>query len=730
MLNSKYQIRPIALSLAVAFSNSVIAQDNTAAKTLPAITISGQAANSYVVPVISSATRTETPIEQIPQSVVVIPRAVIDDQGAQTLSDVLRNVSNVTALDARDSNLTGFKIRGFASATIVDGVATPGVFQNQESLNGVDQISVIKGPSGGLYGGSQGMNYLTIGGAVVISTVEPVKTPVRKVGLSTGTYGQNGVSFDLNQPVNDVLALRLTGEYSKTDSETERVYHKRTSLAPSIAVTPNADTKIVLRLRDTGNETLDYPGLPRAAAGSPDVITGIPRSRFIGAQGLPPTTNDLKGVNLQWNQRLNEKWDFNLTWANNKMELKQFGAFNASVIDAFVGGFFGNQFGLAAQDIYGYHLWQNFNSTTLAPALTGKFETGSAKHVLTLGIDQERSSEDAFLRFSDPFAFGISPFTGFVPVSLVNYAAPIWITPSPGNLLGFDSAYSRKFDARTSYIQDQITLGNWSLLGSVRDTRIDLRNTDTVTGAVTNRSNSKTTPRVGAVYAFSPNVSVFAGYSEAVKTPSLAGGFGAGVTPELEEVAQTEIGLRLKDLQGVTASFALFDLTRKNVVTSGGLAGNYFTDQAAKGIDIDLRWQMNSSWQWIAAYTSQSAEYTGTKYAQVASFVGKQLFNVPKQTARLAARYDIRQGELAGLGLGLGLTHQSKLPGDSTNSFFTPATTVWDGQVSYQMKAARLGLNVSNLFDKQYFVPSNYFGGGQVLPAAPRTVTATANFSF
>ena len=114
----------------------------------------------------------------------------------------------------------------------------------------------------------------------------------------------------------------------------------------------------------------------------------------------------------------------------------------------------------------------------------------------------------------------------------------------------------------------------------------------------------------------------------------------------------------------------------------------------------------------------------------MASYVGKQLFNVPKEQLRLSTRYDFHTGSLQGVGLGLGVTHQSELPGDSTNSFFTPATAVWDGQVSYQVKGARYGLSVSNLFDKQYLVPSNYFGGGQILPGAPRALTATAVFTF
>ena len=76
------------------------------------------------------------------------------------------------------------------------------------------------------------------------------------------------------------------------------------------------------------------------------------------------------------------------------------------------------------------------------------------------------------------------------------------------------------------------------------------------------------------------------------------------------------------------------------------------------------------------------------------------------------------------------MTQHAWLPGDAANSFFTPAASVWDAQVSYQTGQARFGSNINNLLNEQYLIPFAYFGRGQVTPAAPRTLTATASFSF
>jgi iron complex outermembrane receptor protein len=730
---SRFQIKKLPLSMSLAMPafcllcNSAMAADVKtlvlpAVTVLPEVTVLGQADSSNASSG-SAATRTGTSIEQVPQSVVVIERAVMVDQGSHTLSEVLRNVSNVTAIDQRDANLTAFKIRGFAAATILDGAPMPGTFPNQLSLAGVEQISVVKGPAGGLYGGSQGMNTPTLGGAIVITTAEPTRAPLRQVGLSLGNFGQKALSIDLNQPVNELLALRLSGEASSKDTDTERVYFRRSALAPSLLLTPNSDTKLALRLRDVRNETLDYPGLPRAVVTQSEVIAGVVRGRFIGADDLPPTSNNAQGANLQWNQRLSDQWDFALTLARNRVEVTQAGAFNASVIDVYL-GMFGMPvaLGKVVQDVYGYRMGQQFESTVLSPSLTGRFTTGEARHTVAAGLDQERSSEDAFMRWSDPLGVGLSPITS--KINLAGSGQARWIEPA-GNSM-FDSAYVRRFKANTAYVQEQVQIGNWSLLGALRFNQLEIENR--AGGKIITKSSTHTTPRLGAVFAFTPQVSAFAGYAQAVQTPYLTT-FAKGVTPIAEETRQNEVGLRLKDWGGVTATLALFDLQRRNVATAAG-AVNYLSDQGSQGVDVDLRYRVNATWQWLAAYTHQTAKYTTTNFAQVAAYMGQQLFNVPERQLRLATRYDAASGTWQGWGFGLGVTTQSELPGDARNSFFTPASTVLDAQVSYQSKQLRYGLAVSNLLDKQYLVPSAYFGGGQVTPATPRSVTASAIFSF
>lgn len=702
----KFRQTPLAAALMLCLPQWATAQSQSAA--LPTVTVRASA-GTYEAPASRAATRTDTPIAHVPQSVIVVPRDMIEDQDAQTVSDALRNVSNVNAIDPRDTNNVSFKIRGFNAATVVDGIAMPGWFPNAESLSNVERIDVIKGPAGGLFGSGQGgSSYASAGGTVAITTPSPGAIPSRQVGLRVGSHSERGLSFDLNQPLGAEWAARLVGESSRKDSESNGIFFKRTALFPSLSWTPSADTQVVLKLRHQENTTLDYSGLP--VRGTLDTSAfELPRDLNIKAVGQPDTVQTSSGVNLSWDQRLNDVWRFQLLAAENKAFIDQRGVFVAPFgVVPLVG---------STVDLRGVRLWDKMKTTTLSPSLTGQFSTGAARHTLSAGVDHEKTHDDAFMTFSNGF------FGTLGSVDLLAPRFPAWVeAPTPST-----PDQQNVYESTVVYLQDQVDVGAWHLLGSLRHSRIKVTDVNPAFGYDNRSTNQKTTPRLGAVYDLSPQVSLFAGHGQGSKVPL----FGYYLTPPKPETfKQNELGVRLKNLGGVSATVALFDLTRHNVtVTDPATFAAYQSgQQRSRGLDVDLRWQATPELVWVAAFTRQTAQTEEDAFSP--GLVGKQLFNVPEQQLRLAARYDARSGALAGWGAGLGLTYRSRLPGTASNTFFTPAATVWDAQVSYRTTSARYGLSIANLSNKKYFVPAAYFGGGQVIPALPRTVALTAQFHF
>ncbi len=655
-----------------------------------------------------AATRSPVPVEQVPQSVVSIPRSIIEDQASKTVSDVLRNVSNVNEIDPRDSNNVGFKVRGFNAAMVIDGVSVPGWFQNQESLVGVQQIDVIKGPAGGLYGSGQAIgNYSTVGGTIAVTTKRPEAKAYREVGIKAGTYGRRQAHFDLNQPLNNAWAFRINGETDRSDSETQGVFFRKTALNPSLAWSPDAKTKVVIKARMLDNTTVDFSGLPRASANSHEPAAGLSRSTFVTVTGLPDTTQKSRGLNVQWTQVLNDDWTFKALAAHNTAEVDQRGVFPFPYGRA---GGFGTNVVLS-----GARLWEKLTSDTLQLSLTTAVKSGNALHRMSFGIDRDETRDDGFMAFAN---------LPFVMTDLSSNVRPAWGEPA------VPAAANQQRNSSTStvvYVQDQIQMGALHLHGSLRHTRTEAKDRYLDWGINNQSTNNKVTPRLGAVFNASDVLSFFGGYSQMARVP-----FGSlfSVAPKMEEAEQKELGLRIKGWNGVSATAALFDIQRKNAAVADpvnmGLSVQTGVQQA-KGLDLDLRWQASPSLAWIAAFTHQTAEITQDTNA---AWVGKRLFNVPEQTLRVAARYDVRQGDWRGLGLGLGATHRSSLAGDTSNTFFTPAVTLVDAQASYKRGNMRYSASLTNLLNKQYFAPMAYFGGGQVVPGMPRSLVVGVSTHF
>ncbi len=662
----------------------------------------------YTPALTQAATRSSVPAEQVPQSVVSIPRSIIEDQASKTVSDVLRNVSNVNEIDPRDSNNVGFKVRGFNAAMVVDGVSVPGWFQNQESLVGVQQMDVIKGPAGGLYGSGQAIgNYSTVGGTIAVTTKDPEAKAHREVGVRGGNYGRRNAHFDFNQPLSDAWAFRINGEADRSDSETQGVFFRKTALNPSLAWSPDAKTKVVIKARMLDNSTVDYSGLPRASASVNEPAAGLSRSTFVTATGLPDTTQKSRGLNVQWTQVLNDDWTLKALAAHSTAEVDQRGVFPFPYGRA---GGFGTSVMLS-----GARLWEKLTSDSFQLSLATAVKSGDALHRISFGIDRDETRDDGFMVFAN---------MPFVMTDLTTNVRPAWGEPA------VPAAANQQQNRSTStvvYVQDQIQVGAWHLHGSLRHTRTEAKDQYLDWGINNQSTNKKVTPRVGAVFDASDVVSMFAGYSEMSRVP-----FGSlfSTAPKMEEAKQKELGIRIKGWNGLSASAALFDIQRKNAAVADPLNPGFSVQtgvQQAKGLDLDVRWQVSPSLAWIAAYTNQTAEISQDTNA---AWVGKRLFNVPEQTLRVAARYDVRQGDWTGLGLGLGATHRSSLAGDTSNTFFTPAVTLVDAQASYKRGGMKYSASVSNLLNKQYYAPMAYFGGGQVVPGTPRTLVLGVTAQF
>ncbi|MEM9694486.1 MAG: TonB-dependent receptor plug domain-containing protein, partial [Myxococcota bacterium] len=193
------------------------------------IVVTGENEDDYLVPNASTATRTDTPILDVPQSIQVVPQQVLQDQQIIRVDDALRNVSGVVGTLEPFAGSSTLTLRGFSTDTFTGGPILRDGFRIRDNLStqeiaNVERIEVIKGPSSVLYGQNDP------GGIINLVTKRPLPEPFYELELQGGSFGLVRPSIDVSGPLTDDLAYRLNLSYQHEDSyrdyttDTERFF--------------------------------------------------------------------------------------------------------------------------------------------------------------------------------------------------------------------------------------------------------------------------------------------------------------------------------------------------------------------------------------------------------------------------------------------------------------------------------------------------------------------------
>jgi len=147
-------------------------------------------------------------------------------------------------------------------------------------------------------------------------------------------------------------------------------------------------------------------------------------------------------------------------------------------------------------------------------------------------------------------------------------------------------------------------------------------------------------------------------------------------------------------------------------------------EQQSQGVELNVAGEILPGWNVIAGYA-----YTDASITEDNTFpVGNSIDNVPEHAASLWTTYTLQEGNLEGLGFGLGLYYVGERPGDFYNTFTIPDYFRTDAAVYYERDQFRAQLNFKNLFDVGYFESAN--GRNRIFPGAPFEVLATVGWEF
>jgi len=333
----------------------------------------------------SVATKTSMPLLETSQSVSVVTRQQMDDQGSLTVAQALRYTPGVMSSPyGATSRYDYVAMRGFNDGSVdnlyLDGLKVMGDAGTYSTMQ-IDpyflgRIDVLKGPSSVLYGRS------LPGGLVAMTSKQPTAKAYRQVQATLGSNAQKSIGVDLGGPLDDdgMLSYRLVGWAEKGDTQYDHVESQRYAVAPSLRIDFVADTALTLQAYLQHDPESGYHGgLP--AEGTLYRRNGryLPDGFFEGDPDHEKFERTQQMLGYQFEHRFDDTWSMrqNFRYLDSEVESEQ---------------------------VYG--MGWNGNSSELARAYTGaderlhswiidnmlqaEFDTGAARHTLITGIDYQR----------------------------------------------------------------------------------------------------------------------------------------------------------------------------------------------------------------------------------------------------------------------------------------------------------------------------------------------------
>ena len=711
MAQSTQVHEPSVTASTAASTSGVVANEGgrTESWTLKPITVSGRE-ESYTAATSDSATKTDTPLVEVAQSVQVVTRSMIKEQGIHTLNDALVNVSGVRPIRSEESLLAQPIVRGFPAEIYMNGLPAFGgtaTSIDPSSLGAVERVEVLKGPTSALYGGGIGA---PLGGLINVVSKRPEAEPSASLSLRTGSFSTVNPSLDLNTPIGSNVTARIFADYQENRSWIDHVNGHNWSVRPSIAFQLSPETELLLRGQYEERSQVQYSGLPAVPA-----LSGqIDRNAFPGAtSGQPQSTIINRTTTAELKHEINDDTRLTVTAQYYEGKTRNFGSFVYPEI------FGASPAAPTVYPIFNLYLPGNIRENTLDANVDHTFDALGGRHELLMGLNYD----------STYFNSGVSGVDIIGELDLANpsYGVSYGATPLK------QVVQTNRYHTTAIYLQDQATYGRFHLLGSLRLSQFELQQKEE--GVDTTYHRVK--PRLGVTYDLTSSVALYAAYSTGFRG---AINYNVRDTPKPELSRNYEAGVKLafSDL-GLSGTLAVFEQTRRNVAapevepssdpgsTFGLLGYSAQTgEQRARGIEADLVWEPIAALSLLANYAYTQAQVTEDKSIPV----GDGMPRVPRHSGRFAARYRILDGAARGLGFGAGITAVSSRELTLPNTVSVPGYALLDAQTSYDFDRYTISISAVNLTGRKVYETYQYLGSPLVIPTQPRSayLTLTARF--
>lgn len=645
-----------------------------------------------------TATKTNTPLLDVPQSVTIVTEQQIKDQQMLGLGDVVRYVPGITAHQG-ENNRDQIVFRGNSSSAdfFLNGVRDD--VQYYRDLYNLSRVEVLRGPNAMLFGRG--------GGGGLINRVLKVAgfTPLREITLQAGSYHYKRATVDVNEPLSDKAAFRVNALYEDSASFRSFVKLERSAINPTFTFAPAKTTKLTLSyehlhdVRTADRGVTSFQGRP--AEVPIETYYGNPDDSHVRA-----TVNFLTGAIEHQAGALNIR---------NRTLFGDYDRFYQNYVPGAVNPA-GTQVTLTAYNNATQR--QNFFNQT---DLTYVAETGAVRHTLLGGLELGTQRTDNFR------ATGY--FNNSATSLLVPFDQPTITTPATFRQSATDADNHLNTNLAAVYAQDQVEFSkHWQAIVGLRFDSFDLKYHNNRNGDTLARKDDLVSPRAGLIYKPVAQASLYANYSVSY-LPSSGDQFSSltTITQQVkpEKFTNYELGVKweLNPQFAVTTAAYRLDRTNTRATDPADPTRILQTGQTrTNGYEIGLTGSVTKDWSVSGGYAYQDATI---RSATTAAPAGAVVAQVPRHNFSLWSKYQI----LPQFGVGLGVIYRSDMFAAVDNTVVVPGYTRVDAAMYYTVSPKwRLQANIENLLDRKYYINSD--SNTNISPGSPLAMRVMLRTAF
>jgi catecholate siderophore receptor len=646
--------------------------------------------SNYRVESVNSATRTNVPLRDVPQSITVVTKEQIKDQMMTSIADVIRYTPGIASHQG-ENNRDQLIIRGQSTSAdfFRDGLRDD--VQYYRDIYNVERLETLKGPNAMIFGRGGG------GGVVNRVTKEANFFPSREIVVQGGSYNDIRVAGDVNQPIGDTAAFRLNSVFENADSFRKFVGLQRFGINPTFTLQPSTKTKLTLGYEFVRDRRTADRGITSFQGAPADV----PISTFYGNPDDSHVRSDVNLVSAALEQQIGEvTLRSRALYAHYDRKYQNYvpGAVNAAKT-------------LVTLTAYNNATKRDnfFDQTDLLYETT----TGRLKHTLVGGFEVGRQLTDNFRN------------TGFfnnTTTSIqVAYSDPTITTPVTFRQAAADADNHLTTSLAAAYVQDQIRASRYvQFVIGVRYDYFDLKYHNNRNGDNLRRTDNLISPRVGLVIKPVEQVSIYGSYGVSY-LPSSGDQFSSltTVTEQVkpEKFTNYELGVKWDIRRTLTLSSAVYRLDRTNTRSTDPNNPTAIIQTGAQrtnGFELGLNGSVMRKWKMAGGYAFQDAKIVS---ATTAAIAGKQVGQVPHHTFSLWNNYEF----LPRLSAGLGIIQRSDMFVAVDNTVNLPGYVRADAAIFYSFNEHwRIQANLENMFNKVYYI--NADSNTNISPGSPRAL--------